>query len=123
MDIDKVLEKAPAAIALYAEKENSAYSMMIACHDEYKRLWSKKYLELRAATQKAVKDIECMLELDEELSKIKNKEMSSEIDYRAWRTRRDKANNMFIAAQEMGRTRRTELKSLNDTVVDRERRV
>ena len=117
MDINEVLEKAPAAIAHYAEKENSAYSMMVACREEYKRRWAAEFLERKiTAGKKSIREIECEMEIKVELQKIKEKEMSSETEYRAWRVKRDKAVNMFIAAQELGRTRRTELKSLHDTV-------
>jgi hypothetical protein len=117
MDINSVLEKAPSAIASYTMKENEAYASMLKLHEEYKRLWAKMYLEKKASEEKiSIKEIECVLEIDKDLSALKDRELVAEIEYRSWRQKKDNAKDHFVAAQEIARTRRTELKSLHDTV-------
>ena len=116
MDINSVLEKAPAKISEYTAKENESYATMIRTHEEYKRLWAKTFLEKKAVNGKTIKELECELEILPELMALKDKEIQAEIDYRGFRQKKDNASDHFQAAMELGRTRRTELKSLHDTV-------
>jgi hypothetical protein len=116
MDINKVLELAPSKIAEYTSKENLNYAIMITTHAEYKRLWAKYYLEKKLEYKKTIKELECELELMPELIELQNKEITAEIDYRSWREKKNKASDTFQAAMELGRTKRTELKTLHDSV-------
>ena len=116
MDISSVLEKAPSAIATYTVKENEEYGKMLVLHEQYKRLWAKNFLEKKALEGKTIKEIECELEIDPMLSKIKDEEILVEVSYRSWRQKKENARDHFNAAQELGRTRRAEMKSLGDSV-------
>ena len=116
MDINSVLEKAPAAIASYTVSENEAYAKMIMAGIEYKRLWAKAYLEMKAAGGKTIPELENELIINPALMVVKDKEILAEIDYRSWRQKKDNARDFFNAAQELGRTKRAEMKSLGDSV-------
>lgn len=116
MEISAILEKAPAAIASYTVAENNAYATMILAGMEYKRLWAKTYLEKKSAGGKTIPELECELAIDPALMAIKDKELAAEIDYRASRQKKENARDHFNAAQELGRTRRAEMKSLGDSV-------
>jgi len=117
IDINKILEEAPNKISEYSEKENACYGDMIIYHERYKKLRAKIYLETKTKEEKkAIKDIEYELDVNEELAVIKNKEISAEIDYRGWRTKKEKAKDYFMMACERGRNQRAELRGLNDTI-------
>jgi len=116
MNIDQVLEQAPAKIAEYAEKENTSYAQMVKLHEEYKRVRAKKYLEAKALKSGTIPEIDAKLDTDSELIEIKDAELLAEITYRGWRVKKDKASNTFQSACEQGRNKRTELKALGDTI-------
>jgi hypothetical protein len=116
MDINLVLELAPAKIAEYTAEENTHYATMLTTHEEHSRLWAKTYLERKAEGGKTIKEIECELELIPEIIELKSKEVQAEISYRASRMKKQKAVDTFQAAMELGRTKRTELKTLHDSV-------
>jgi hypothetical protein len=115
MNINVILETAPGKIAEYAELENKAYALMLTSHEEYKQQRAKKYLEQKAEGG-TIKDLEYKLDVDAELIAVKNKEVFAEIDYRAFRTKRNRAEDFFQAAMEKGRTVRAEMRSLGDTI-------
>jgi len=117
MTIDEVLTKAPSKISYFAERENKAYGDMIIYHEEYKRVRAKKYLERRAKEGTiTVKDMEYWLDTNEELQAIKDKELLAEIDYRGHRQKKDHWDDLFNAAMERARNKRTELRNLKDTI-------
>jgi len=120
IDINQILEIAPAKISEYAEKENQSYASMLRYHEEYKRLRAKTYLESRVKNEMTVKDLEYTLDTNEELCKVKDLELNAEIDYRAWRTKKEKAENTFQSALELGRNKRSELRALGDTIPEKE---
>ena len=116
MNINQILEIAPAKISQYCEAENKSYAVMLHKHEEYKRERARKYLtsKVDGAT---IKDLEYKLDCDETLCKIKDEELNAEIDYRGFRAKKEKASNTFQAAMELGRTARQELRTLQDTVI------
>lgn len=114
--INEILEKAPAIISERAELENACYAEMIKLHETYKREWAKKFLSLKATTDNSIKEIEATLEIDEELIKIKDLELTKEVDYRAWKARKDKAINMFDMAKQMGFNLRCEQRNLDNII-------
>ena len=117
MNIAQILEKAPAKIAEYAEKENEAYALMINKHEEHKRIRAKKYLEKRAREGSVtIKDIEYELDSDSELLQIKDAELLAEINYRAWRIKKNKVDDLLQSAMERGRNIRSEIRGLNNTI-------
>ena len=116
MDINKILELAPAKIAEFTVKENESYAEMLRTHEEYKRLWAKTFLEKKTLESKTIKELECELDILPELVALKDKEINAEIAYRGWRQKKDNARDYFNAVQEIGRTRRAEMKSLSDGI-------
>lgn len=116
MNIHDILEKAPQKIAYYAEKENEAYSTMITKHEEYKRIFAKKYLEKKAEGKKTIPEIEAEITIDQDVAKIKDEEILAEINYRGWKLKKNKADDLFQSAMERGRNQRTEMKMLNNTI-------
>jgi len=119
MDINKILEIAPAKISEYCEAENNYYALMLRKHEEYKRERARKYLVSKVQGE-TIKDLEYKLDCDDELSKIKNAEISAEIEYRNQRMKKEKAKDIFQSALELGRTARQELRSLHDTISTKE---
>jgi len=120
MDINRVLEIAPAKISQYCEAENNAYALMLRKHEEYKRERARFYLAKKIGTDKTIKDIEYELDCNPELSSIKESEINAEIDYRSQRMKKEKAKDTFQSALELGRTARQELRSLHDTILTKE---
>lgn len=116
MDITKILSEAPALIAERAEKENKYYANMLVFHEQYKQQRAKKYLQLKAEKKDTIKDIEYLLDSNEELCKMKHQELEAEIEYRGWRQRKEKAKDYFSMAVELGRNQRQEFYSLRDTI-------
>ena len=115
--ISEILEKCPAKISFYCQKENDAYATMIQSHNDYKILRSKKYLQRRSNEGTVtIKDLEYALDSDQELTAIKDKELLAEIDYRACRQKKEYYKDLFQSACEKGRNMRSELHSLKDTI-------
>jgi len=122
ININQILEEAPAKISEFCTKENEAYAMMEARHEEYKRERAKEYFRQKIAGNCTAKDVEYKLDMDSGLCQIKDAELLAEVDYRAWRTRKEKAEHLFNAAVEMGRNQRAEMYSLNDTIMTKEKK-
>ena len=115
-EINSILERAPAKIAYYCEKENNAYSQMLNAHEEYKRRRAKQYLEIKIKAENSIKDIEYMLDCDNVLSGFKDAEIKFEIDYRSWRQKKEKAKDFFEAAKNLGYNLRKNIDGLSDTI-------
>jgi len=116
MNINRVLEIAPTKIAEYSEKCNEYLGTMNLLHEEYKKQRAKKYLAAKAQEKIAQKDLDYQLDIEEELNNIKDKELLTEIQYRAMRTKMDKAVNTFEAARSLGSLKKQEMFSLHDTI-------
>jgi len=114
LKINQILEVAPAKIAEYAEKENASYAEMIKGDHAYRQERARAYLRLKAEGGKAIKDIEYILDDSKELGGIKAKTLEAEIAYRAWKTKKNKAQDSLQSVMEIGRNVRAELKSLGD---------
>lgn len=116
MNINQVLEQAPAIISQRAEEELKLYEQKIFLEENYKRLWAKKFLEMKAAGGKSLDQIKAELENEAELTAIKDKELLTEISYKSMRIKRERAQNMFESAKCQGYIRKAEIKNLNDTI-------
>jgi len=123
INIEDILEKAPAKIFQYAEEETEAYKREINLHEEYKRLRAKKALEFKARGDvRTAKEIEWLLDTNEELMKIKDEELLAEIEAKGKRNRRDRANDYFESAKAFGWLKRIEWDATNDVIVDKKKR-
>ena len=118
MNINKVLELAPAKICEYAEQENKAYEAMIFLHEDYKQQRASLYLEMKGEGGKTIPEIDASLDIKESLVELKARELDAEVQYRAWRIKKNKAQDVFQAACEQGRNIRAEMKSLGDTITE-----
>ena len=114
-EINDILSKAPSIISYRAELENKYYALMLTMHEKYKELRGLKYKELREKTM-TIKDVDYALDCDNELVALKNEEINSEIEYRKFRTEKDRAVNKFEAAKNIGYNLRCEIKGLSDTI-------
>jgi hypothetical protein len=118
MDIQETLELAPQKIFLYCSEENKFYALMVRTHEDYKQQRARKYLEMKVMGT-SIKDIDSALDCNEELISIKSKEVEAEINYREQRMLKERASNYLQVALEIGRTKRSELRALGDTVTEK----
>ena len=115
MDISQILETAPAKIYSYATEEIKFYKEQINLHEEYKRLRAKVGLELKAKGT-SLKEIDWILDNEEDLIELKSREMSAEINYKEQKALKDRAVNYLQVALESGRSLRAEMRAGLDTV-------
>jgi len=116
MNINAILNEAPAKISRYTEQEINEYKKMIGFHEFYKRERARKYLEAKVKEDITIKDLEYRLDCDPDLMKIKDDEQLAEIAYRGFRRKKEYARDMLQIAFETGWNKRVEMRSLNDTV-------
>ena len=82
---------------------------------------ARQFLVVKAQGKASVKDIDYLLDCNEQLCLIKDKELQAEIMYRSYRMQKEQFKNEFESACEQGRNIRTEMRNLNDTISKEEK--
>ena len=117
MNIDAVLDQAPAKIAELAEGAEESRFIWKTCEIQLKQLEAKKHLELKAMKPDLTQsDLKANVEAEDETYKKRMECLTLESAYKKCIIELDKWRDGFVSARKKASLQIEEMKSLHDTV-------
>lgn len=117
MNVNQVLEQAPAKIGQFAEKGENARLAWKKGEITLKKLEAQKHLSFKAMGDSPTQsDLKAKVDADDEIYTMRMDIIGLESDYRRAEIELEKWSNAFVSARKIASLQVEELRSLHDTV-------